>query len=100
MHSDALCLIIKKEHLEFLNEKCYSKGKEQPPTKWFGLKECNIENATPLLAKVSGVVFLCFKTLSDKRKYECQQCKDKHTKGHQVFEIKMIFVHQHHPHSM
>ena len=58
MHSDALCLIIKKEHLEFLNEKCYSKEKEQPPTKWFGLKECNIENATPLLAKVSGVVFL------------------------------------------
>ena len=32
---------------------------------------------------------------------ECQQCNNEHTKGHQVFEIKMIFiVHQHHPHSM
>ena len=40
------------------------------------------------------------KTLLYIREYECQQCNDKHTKGHQVFKIKVIFVHQHHPHSM
>jgi len=40
------------------------------------------------------VVFLCLKTLSDKRKYECQQCENEHTKRHKVFEIKMIIVHQ------
>ncbi|SCH63534.1 Uncharacterised protein [uncultured Blautia sp.] len=39
------------------------------------------------------------KTLSDKRKNECQQCQNEHAKGHKVFEIKMIsiVVHQHHP---
>lgn len=26
--------------------------------------------------------FLCSKTLSDKRKNECQQCEDKHTESH------------------
>ena len=36
--------------------------------------------------------FLCLNTLSDKRKYECQQCKNEHTKSHKVFEIKMIIV--------
>ena len=41
------------------------------------------------------------KTLSDKRKNECQQCQNEHSKSHQIFEIEMIFiVHQHHPHSM
>lgn len=28
------------------------------------------------------------KTLADKRKKECQQCKNEHTKSHKVFEIK------------
>ena len=42
--------------------------------------------------------FLLLNTLSDKRKYECQQCKKEHSEGHQVFKIKMF--HQHHPHSM
>lgn len=40
------------------------------------------------------------KTLSDKRKNECQQCQNEHTKGHQIFKIKWFLVHQHHPHSM
>ncbi len=35
------------------------------------------------------------KTLSDKRKYECQQRQNEYSKGHQVFKIKMF--HQHHP---
>ena len=57
--------------------------------------------ATPLLAKVKeGGFFYARKTLSDKRKNECQQCKNEHAKSHKVFEIKMIIVHQHHPHSM
>ena len=37
------------------------------------------------------------KALLQKRKYECQQCKNKHTKGHKVFKVKRFFVHQHHP---
>ena len=35
--------------------------------------------------------------LLQKRKNECQQCKNKHTKGHKVFKVKRFFVHQHHP---
>ena len=42
--------------------------------------------------------FSMLKTLLDKRKYECQQCQDEHSKSHKVFKIKMF--HQHHPHSM
>ena len=41
--------------------------------------------------------FSMLKTLSDKRKYECQQCENEHTKRHKVVEIEMIIVHQHHP---
>lgn len=53
-----------------------------------------IENATlSKPVKVQRVVFLCFKTLSDKRKYECQQCKNEHTKSHKVFKIKWFLVH-------
>ena len=57
-------------------------------------------NATSSLAKVSGVVFLCLKALSDKRKNECQQCQNEHSKSHQIFKVKRFLVHQHHPHSM
>ena len=35
-------------------------------------------------------------SLSDKRKYECQQCKNEHTKSCKIFEIKFL-IHQHHP---
>ena len=52
---------------------------------------------TLLLVKVLGW-FSMLKTLLDKRKYECQQCQDEHSKSHKVFKIKMF--HQHHPHSM
>ena len=51
---------------------------------------------TLLLVKVLGW-FSMLKTLLDKRKYECQQCQDEHSKSHKVFKIKMF--HQHHPHS-
>ena len=34
-----------------------------------------------------------WKKLSDKRKNECQQCQNEHSKSHQVFEIKMIIIH-------
>ena len=48
----------------------------------------------PYLAKVKeGGFFYARKTLSDKRKNECQQCKNEHAKSHKVFEIKMIIVH-------
>ena len=33
------------------------------------------------------------KALSDKRKNECQQCKNEHTKSNKVFEIKWFLVH-------
>lgn len=39
-----------------------------------------------------------YKVLADKRKNECQQCKNEHPEGNKIFEIKI--VHQHHPHSM
>ena len=44
--------------------------------------------------------FLCFKTLTAKRKNECQQCQYEHSKSHKVFKIEMILIHMHHPHSM
>ena len=79
---------------------CYSKSvKRTAATKWLTSYDEH-RNATSVLVKVSGVVFLCFKTLSDKRKYECQQCKDEHSKGHEILKIKRFLVHQHHPHSM
>ena len=75
--------------------------KEQPPTRWVDLEvNWNLQNHHSFARQSSGVVFLCLKTLSDKRKYECQQCENEHTKRHKVVEIKMIIVHQHHPHSM
>ena len=54
----------------------------------------------PQPVKVMRVVFLCETALLQIRKNECQQCKNKHTKGHKVFKIKWFLVHQHHPHSM
>ena len=36
-------------------------------------------------------------TLLDKRKYECQQCQNEHSKSHQIFKVKRFLVHQHHP---
>ena len=50
---------------------------------------------TLLLVKVLGW-FSMLKTLLDKRKYECQQCQDEHSKSHKVFKIKWFLVHQHH----
>ena len=35
------------------------------------------------------------KALLQKRKNECQQCQDEHSKGHKVFKVKMS--HLHHP---
>ena len=39
-------------------------------------------------------------TLLCKRQNERKQCQNEHAERHHIFEIKMITIHQHHPHPM
>ena len=79
---------------------CYSKTKEeQLPTSGCPHKQW-LEKSTLVTRSKFWGGFSMLRSLSDKRKYECQQCKNEHTKSHKVFEIKMIIVHKHHLHSM
>lgn len=51
-----------------------------------------IEKPPYLLAKVSRVVFLCFKTSMTYQVDKCQQCQNEHPKSHQVLKVKVFIA--------